>query len=106
MIISNSFHQCDNPYHLGCLQPPLSAVPDGEWFCPQCEKTPGAPLPGTVQATIKKKPKRSLSVASDEDDDVGFGGKRKAPASKSGGEHYISSLSNVDLSLASKKKKQ
>ncbi len=105
MIISNSFRQCDGPYHLGCLQPPLSAVPDGEWFCPQCEKNPGATLPGTVQATIKRKPKRSLSVASDEDD-AGFGGKRKAPASKSGGEHYISSLSNVDLSLASKKKKQ
>lgn len=28
--------QCDKPYHLGCLTPPLSAVPEGEWFCPQC----------------------------------------------------------------------
>lgn len=28
--------KCDYPYHLSCLNPPLSAVPDGEWFCPRC----------------------------------------------------------------------
>ncbi|KAJ3767182.1 regulator of chromosome condensation 1/beta-lactamase-inhibitor protein II [Lentinula raphanica] len=38
--------KCDNPYHLGCLDPPLAAVPPGEWFCPKCIKDPGAPLPG------------------------------------------------------------
>ncbi|KAG6887729.1 hypothetical protein C0992_010949, partial [Termitomyces sp. T32_za158] len=36
--------KCDSPYHLGCLKPPLSAVPDGEWFCVQCSKQPGAPI--------------------------------------------------------------
>lgn len=36
--------QCDSPYHLGCLTPPLSAVPEGEWFCVQCAKQPGAPI--------------------------------------------------------------
>ncbi|GHJ85544.1 hypothetical protein NliqN6_1946 [Naganishia liquefaciens] len=30
--------KCDKPYHLGCLKPSLSAVPEGEWFCPQCTK--------------------------------------------------------------------
>ncbi|PWN48238.1 RCC1/BLIP-II [Violaceomyces palustris] len=28
--------KCENPYHLSCLTPPLEAVPDGEWHCPQC----------------------------------------------------------------------
>lgn len=28
---------CDDPYHLECLKPPLIAVPDGDWFCPLCE---------------------------------------------------------------------
>ncbi|KIR62535.1 hypothetical protein I314_03480 [Cryptococcus bacillisporus CA1873] len=28
--------RCDQPYHIGCLSPPLSAVPEGEWFCPEC----------------------------------------------------------------------
>ena len=32
--------QCDDPYHLSCLTPPLSAVPDGEWFCPRCAESP------------------------------------------------------------------
>ena len=29
-------HGCDVGYHLRCLQPPLSAVPEGEWLCPKC----------------------------------------------------------------------
>jgi hypothetical protein len=28
--------KCENPYHLHCLTPPLSAVPEEEWFCPKC----------------------------------------------------------------------
>lgn len=37
--------KCDRGHHLYCLRPALSAVPDGEWFCPKCrpkdvEKTP------------------------------------------------------------------
>lgn len=30
--------QCDEPYHCGCLTPPLTELPEGEWFCPVCEK--------------------------------------------------------------------
>lgn len=72
--------KCDHPYHLGCLNPPLSGIPDGEWFCPDCAKDPGGPLPGTTPVTIKKKPKRALSVGSEDGEDVGSGGKRKAPS--------------------------
>jgi len=28
--------KCDSPYHLKCLNPPLTEVPEGEWFCPKC----------------------------------------------------------------------
>ena len=35
--------KCDGPWHLECLNPPLSAVPEGEWFCPECDE-PGAPV--------------------------------------------------------------
>lgn len=35
--------KCDGPWHLECLNPPLSGVPDGEWFCPECDE-PGAPV--------------------------------------------------------------
>ena len=29
---------CDVAYHLGCLRVPLSAVPEGEWFCERCDE--------------------------------------------------------------------
>ena len=28
---------CSAAYHLGCLSPPLPAVPSGTWFCPECD---------------------------------------------------------------------
>lgn len=37
--------KCDHGHHIYCLRPPLSAIPEGDWFCPKCrpkdvEKTP------------------------------------------------------------------
>jgi len=29
---------CNLEYHMGCLQPPLTRVPVGDWLCPPCEK--------------------------------------------------------------------
>jgi hypothetical protein len=28
--------ECDAAFHLRCLDPPLSAVPQGDWLCPNC----------------------------------------------------------------------
>ncbi|XP_049805167.1 serine/arginine repetitive matrix protein 2-like [Schistocerca nitens] len=28
---------CDSGFHLECLNPPLEAVPDGDWFCSRCQ---------------------------------------------------------------------
>ena len=33
---------CTAAYHIYCLQPPLSEVPDGAWFCPACALQPAA----------------------------------------------------------------
>jgi hypothetical protein len=33
---------CDAGFHLHCLDPPLAAVPDGEWRCPRCAGGAGA----------------------------------------------------------------
>lgn len=27
---------CKNAFHMRCLDPPLSSVPDGTWYCPMC----------------------------------------------------------------------
>ena len=28
--------RCNCGFHMGCLDPPLSVVPAGDWFCTQC----------------------------------------------------------------------
>lgn len=28
---------CPRAYHLGCLDPPLTTVPEGVWLCPKCQ---------------------------------------------------------------------
>ncbi|TFY76178.1 hypothetical protein EWM64_g7829, partial [Hericium alpestre] len=82
--------KCDRPYHLGCLSPPLTAVPDGEWFCPECTHNPGAPVghdePAPLPAVAQPKPKarsrkREEDVEDDEEDEQ-TSRKRKAPAKK------------------------
>ncbi|KAL4249963.1 Protein RCC2 [Abortiporus biennis] len=88
--------KCDHPYHLKCLDPPLDAIPDGEWFCPACEEDPERPIiPGEVRK-VKGASKRSGKAKAqtphedeeeeedDEDDDDGeeqTGQKRKAASS-------------------------
>ncbi|XP_072402002.1 E3 ubiquitin-protein ligase UHRF1-like [Diabrotica undecimpunctata] len=29
--------ECDDEYHLECLDPPLDEVPEGDWYCPECK---------------------------------------------------------------------
>lgn len=51
---------CPRAYHLGCLQPPLTAVPSGDWFCTKClaewGSDKGAPpaLEGTQQRATQQ----------------------------------------------------
>lgn len=65
--------KCDSPYHLGCLIPPLDAVPDGEWFCPRCLLDPGAPIgPEDIPAPSQPKapkPKKPSPVYRDDDEE-------------------------------------
>ncbi|TFY60833.1 hypothetical protein EVG20_g7279, partial [Dentipellis fragilis] len=67
--------KCDTPYHLGCLDPPLKAVPDGEWFCPACTRSPGAPVGGAEPALLprvapQKRGKRKAQEEDEEDEDA------------------------------------
>jgi len=67
--------KCDSPWHLKCLDPPLDAVPDGEWFCPDCEEDPGAAV--GAWATAKKSKAKGKRPPSPSEADAGV--KRKAP---------------------------
>lgn len=46
--------RCDFPYHTGCLNPPLDAVPEGEWFCPRCEGRGGGAKRGREEDVSAK----------------------------------------------------
>ncbi|TFK37496.1 regulator of chromosome condensation 1/beta-lactamase-inhibitor protein II [Crucibulum laeve] len=87
--------KCDSQYHLACLDPPLDAVPDGEWFCPDCLDDPGAPVGAWTLPKKKGKAKtKRAATPSLEETSTDAGSKRKAPASKG------------KAGAASKKKKQ
>lgn len=74
-ILTFSGNKCDSPWHLKCLDPPLDAVPDGEWFCPDCEEDPGAAV--GAWATAKKSKAKGKRPSSPSEADAGV--KRKAP---------------------------
>jgi hypothetical protein len=51
---------CDRGYHMFCLKPPLTAVPEGDWNCPQCTQ------PVTSVANTTLPPSQSTSRDSDQ----------------------------------------
>ncbi|GAA6059089.1 hypothetical protein JCM10212_002060 [Sporobolomyces blumeae] len=56
--------KCEAAYHLGCLDPPLSDVPDGEWFCPKCD-------PEKALETPSGDTRKRRKVDDDDDEDDG-----------------------------------
>lgn len=40
--------RCEDPVHLGCHDPPLRAVPKGEWLCPTCARVDPEPAADTA----------------------------------------------------------
>ena len=45
LICSNEHCGANGAYHLRCLDPPLDDVPEGDWFCPNCEDKQAATAP-------------------------------------------------------------
>jgi hypothetical protein len=122
--------QCDKPYHCKCLTPPLAGIPDGEWFCPECMRHPGAPI-GNDTTTVAVPPGASRSKKAthreppeyddepeqmgeddsdgvgddyddDDDDDEDVGRKRKAPAKRATGSSHSCFLPSWPLRNALK----
>lgn len=52
----------------------MDAVPDGEWFCPECEADPGAPV---SLDGVRRKPKAKKAKFDDGDGSPKPGQKRK-----------------------------
>lgn len=58
---------CDCGHHMYCLKPPLTAIPEGDWYCIDCK--PRQPLKGTRSA-----PKVSSETEEEEEDSDGLEG--------------------------------
>ncbi|KDO19850.1 hypothetical protein SPRG_14950 [Saprolegnia parasitica CBS 223.65] len=45
---------CEKEFHMACLDPPLTTVPEGSWFCPTCAKRQPKPAVEATSPTTTK----------------------------------------------------
>ena len=38
ILLCDNEEYCKREYHMGCLNPPLTTLPEGKWYCPRCEQ--------------------------------------------------------------------
>eukprot|EP00438_Fugacium_kawagutii_P025932 Skav202351 [mRNA] locus=scaffold2638:308483:308989:- [translate_table: standard] len=81
-------NNCLRATHLRCCNPPLKAVPEGEWYCAVCAKGPGAatrprpdPAPETVAIATGTVP--SKGVGKGKKGGTSFGDALKVAAARS-----------------------
>jgi uncharacterized Zn finger protein (UPF0148 family) len=73
--------KCDQPYHLDCLTPPLDEIPEGEWFCPVCEKEEEQ-----AERAVEEEPKveeKELGLHAETETGTGTGTPRAKSATRS-----------------------
>ncbi|NXQ49218.1 UHRF1 ligase, partial [Catharus fuscescens] len=57
--------ECDMAFHIYCLQPPLSRIPDEDWYCPECRNDASeVVLAGEKLKESKKKQKMASANSS------------------------------------------
>lgn len=54
--------KCDRGHHMYCLKPPMTKVPTGDWFCPNCH-------PKLPAASPRKSRRRTFSEVEDEEEE-------------------------------------
>ncbi|ODN94743.1 hypothetical protein L198_04887 [Cryptococcus wingfieldii CBS 7118] len=88
--------RCDQPYHIDCLTPALPAIPEGEWFCPDCEaetdagpEEPFVPALGTKKGAKKAAGKGGGKVAEVGTPAAKGGKKRGADSAPSTGKLHL-----------------
>ncbi|XP_076442628.1 LOW QUALITY PROTEIN: bromodomain adjacent to zinc finger domain protein 1A-like [Babylonia areolata] len=54
--------KCDRGHHMYCLTPPMTKVPSGDWFCPNCRPKVPPPSP-------RKSRRRTFSEVEEEEDE-------------------------------------
>ncbi|KAK7110903.1 E3 ubiquitin-protein ligase UHRF1-like [Littorina saxatilis] len=66
--------ECDNAYHLECLNPPLTSVPDDDdWYCPECKRDENEVVKAGEKLKESKKKSKMASASSSSSRDWGKG---------------------------------
>ncbi|KFM73683.1 E3 ubiquitin-protein ligase UHRF1, partial [Stegodyphus mimosarum] len=66
--------ECDLPYHMWCLQPPLLELPDAdEWYCPECKNDETEVVRAGEKLKASKKKSKMASATSSTSRDWGKG---------------------------------
>ena len=72
---------CDKGFHMECLEPPLSKLPEGRWICPICVPLPnrrrGMMKSGSSHFLTPKRPRKTAGYYSDFDGYTPLPKKRK-----------------------------
>ncbi|RZF35109.1 hypothetical protein LSTR_LSTR009415 [Laodelphax striatellus] len=65
--------ECDDSYHLWCVDPPLVAVPEDDWYCQQCRNDENEIVKAGEKLNFSKKRQQMKSVANESTRDWGKG---------------------------------
>ena len=58
--------ECDMAFHLGCLKPPLTQVPEEEeWYCPECKNDESEVIKAGEGLRFNKKKSKMMSKLND-----------------------------------------
>ncbi|XP_068456585.1 bromodomain adjacent to zinc finger domain protein 1A [Clinocottus analis] len=61
---------CDRGHHTHCLRPRLKAVPEGDWFCPDCRpKQRSSRLPSRQRSSVDEEEEQEEPEDDDDDDE-------------------------------------
>lgn len=66
LLCDGNLGKCNSSYHMRCLNPPISAIPEGDWYCDSCVKaginTTGKRKSAVSDKKASKKPATELVV--------------------------------------------
>lgn len=65
--------ECDYGYHTSCLSPPLEAIPEGDWYCPDCKTDDSAIVKAGEKLKESKKKAKMPSNKAESTRDWGKG---------------------------------
>lgn len=60
--------KCSQGYHMACLEPPLTDIPEGDWFCSKCVTAPAEDSSEMEAASVAKESPTDTSESSEDDE--------------------------------------